>query len=244
MRRFFGWTHVFASKRVLLGLGGVGLFAAGLLAGMLTSGGIPALAATGSQHSTPAAKGAYCHTYLNALASDLHVTQAQLLAANKDALQKTIDQMAADGKLTAAQKSKLEQRLNALGSNPCALLAVRPRAGGPGAGARGALGPLGQAARQQIEQAVAGALKISTATLQADLAAGQTIPQIAQAQHVDISAVNSAYLNAAKAALASAVSSGALTQDQSNAAYSMLQQAVANGHYPLLQGRGLAPKAP
>lgn len=244
MRRLFGWMHVFANKRVLLGLGGVGLFAAGLLAGMLTSGGIPAFAATGSQQSTPPAKGAYCQTYLNTLANDLHVTQAQLLAANKDALQKTIDQMAADGKITAAQKTKLEQRLDKLSSNPCALLAARPKAGGPGAGAHGAFGPLGQAARQQLEQAVAGALKISTSTLEADLAAGQTILQIAQAQHVDISAVNSAYLNAAKAALASAVSSGALAQAQSDAAYSMLQKAVASGHYPLLEGRGHAPKAP
>ena len=242
MQRFLGWTHVFANKRVLLGLGGVGLFAAGLLAGILAGSSIPAFAATGSQQSTPAAKGAYCQTYLNALASDLHVTQDQLLAANKDALQKTIDQMAADGKITAAQKAKLEQRLDTLSSNPCALLAARPKAGG--AGAHGAFGPLGQAARQQVEQAAAGALKISTATLEADLAAGQTIAQIAQAQHVDISAVNSAYLNAAKAALASAVSGGALTQAQSDAAYSRLQQVVASGHYPLLDGRGHAPKRP
>jgi hypothetical protein len=239
MRRLFGWTRVLAQKRVLLGLGGVGLFAVGLLAGMLTSGGIPALAATGGPNSTGTAAGTYCQTYLNTLASDLHVTQAQLQAANKDALQKMIDQMAADGRITAAQKSRLEQRLNALSRRPCAALAAGWKRGGPGG-----LGPLGQAARQQIEQAVASALKLSPATLEADLAAGQTIPQIAQTQHVDLSAVNSAYLNAAKAALARAVSSGALTQDQSNAAAARLQQAVTSGHYPLLERQGGASAAP
>jgi hypothetical protein len=244
MRRFFGWTRVLAQKRVLLGLGGVGLFAVGLLAGMLTSGGIPAFAATSGPNTSTAGPSTYCQTYLNALASDLHVTPAQLQSANKDALQKTIDQMAADGKLTAAQKAKLEQRLNALSAHPCAALAARFKRGG--AGARGALGPLGQAAHQQIEQAVTGALKMSTATLGADLAAGQTIPQIAQAQHVDLSTVNNAYLTAAKAALASAVGSGTLTQDQSNAAYAKLQQAVANGRYPPLErqsGPSIAPQA-
>src|SRR5215813_11454165 len=148
MRRLFGWTRVLAQKRVRLGLGGVGLFAVGLLAGMLTSGGIPAFAATGGPNPTSTAAGTYCQTYLNTLARDLHVTQAQLQAANKDALQTMIDQMAADGRITAAQQSRLEQRLNALSRRPCAALAAGWKRGG--LGGPGGLGPLGQAARQQI----------------------------------------------------------------------------------------------
>src|SRR6185437_15709071 len=97
-----------------------------------------------------------------------------------------------------------------------------------------ALGP----ARSAIASAVAGALKISTSTLDSDLAVGQTIPQIAAAQKVNLSDVNTAYLNAVKSQLSSAVSAGTITQAQSDAAYSKVQQAVQSGNYPLLGMRG------
>jgi hypothetical protein len=102
-------------KRVLFGLAGGGIFAAGLLIGMMTNG-FSVFASSSSPANTTAssASGNYCQLYAQTLANDLHVTTAQLQQANQDALQKVIDQMYADGKITAAQKSKLEARLQQL----------------------------------------------------------------------------------------------------------------------------------
>src|SRR5215470_2928358 len=94
-------------KRVLFGLAGGGIFAAGLLIGML-SNGFSVFASSGSPSNTTstAANGNYCQLYAQTLAHDLHVSTTQLQQANQDALQKVIDQVFADGKITAAQKSK------------------------------------------------------------------------------------------------------------------------------------------
>lgn len=235
VRRFFG------HRRLLLGIGAGGIFLAGLLAGMIASGGIPAFAAGSPSGSSPSANGnsKYCQAYLSTLANELHVTQQQLAQDNQAAIEKTLDQMQADGTITAAQKAKIEQRLQNASQHPCALLGrgLKGRHGGPGGpgGPGGHLGTQLAGARQQIEAAVAPALKLSAETLDSDLAAGQTIAQIAKAQGVSLNAVNTAYLNAVQAALKTAVSNGALTQAQSTALYGKLQQAVTAGHYPLLE---------
>ena len=229
IRRFF------SRKRMLLGLGVGGVFVAGLLAGMIVSGGLPAFAAGSPSASSPSAgsNSKYCQTYLSTLASELHVTQQQLAQDNQAAIEKTLDQMQADGKITAAQKAKIEQHLQNASQHPCALLGRGLRAGHGGAGAH--FGTQLQGARQQIEAAVAGSLHLSAAMLESDLASGQTITQIAKAQGVSISAVDTAYQNAVQAALKTAVGNGTLTQAQSSALYAKVQQAVAAGHYPLLE---------
>ncbi len=232
LRRFF------SRKRVLFGIGAGGIFVAGLLAGMIASGGLPAFAAGPSSTGTPSASGdsKYCQTYLSTLASELHVTQQQLAQDDQAAIEKTLDQMQADGKITAAQKAKIEQELQNASQHPCALLGRGLRTGRGGRGGPGAhLGAQLQGARQQIEAAVAGSLNLSAATLESDLASGQTIAQIAKTQGASISAVNTAYENAVQAALKTAVSNGTLTQAQSSALYAKIQQAVAAGHYPLLE---------
>ncbi len=89
--------------------------------------------------------------------------------------------------------------------------------------------------RSGVEQAVAQVLGLSAATLEADLSAGQTLVQIAQAQHVAVDDLNAAYLNAVKAGLAEAVKNGQVTQTQADNMYSIQQQVVASGHYPLLE---------
>ena len=227
-------------KRALFGLAGGGIFAAGLLIGMMTNG-FSVFASSSSPPNTTAsfASGNYCQLYAQTLANDLHVTTAQLQQANRDALQKVIDQMSADGKITAAQKSKLEANLQKLSQRSCAFVG---RFAGRGAGARYVQALAG--ARTQIESAVAKALNnMPVTTLDADLASGQTISQIASAQHVSISTVSTAYLSAVKSALASSVSSHTITQTQSDALYAKVQQAVASGHYPLLE-RGKTKAAP
>lgn len=224
-------------KRILFALGGAGIFVVGLLAGMITTGGFPAFAQSANSGASTASKGDYCALYIQTLASDLKVSQSQLSAANQDAAKKVIAQMYADGKITADQKNRLEGRLGKLSGHPCAFVKQ-------GFAHRGEVAAALKGARQQIETAVAGALNLPVATLESDLAAGQTIPQIAQAQKVDINTVNTAYLNAVKSQLAQAVSSGALTQAQSDTFYSRIQQAATAGHYPLLERHGKASTAP
>lgn len=238
LRRLFG------HKRLLLGIGAGGIFVAGLLAGMIASGGLPVFAAGSPGASTPSTSGngKYCQTYLSSLASELHITQQQLAQDNQTAIEKALDQMQADGKITAAQKARIEQRLQDDAQHPCALLARGLKAGRGGPG--GHFGPQLAGARQQIEAAVAPTLKLSVATLDSDLAAGQTIAQIAQAQGVSLSAVNTAYENAVQAALKTAVGNGTLTQAQSTALYAKVQQAVAAGHYPLLERPARGPHSP
>ena len=237
LRRLFG------HKRVLLGIGAGGIFVVGMLAGMIASGGLPAFAAGSPSASSPSTSGnsKYCQTYLSTLASELHITQQQLAQDNQAAIEKALDQMQADGTITAAQKTRIEQQLQNASQHPCALLGIgrglKGGHGGPGGpgGHGGQLGPQLQGARQQIEAAVAPTLKLSATTLDSDLNAGQTIAQIAKTQGVSLAAVNTAYETAVQTALKTAVSNGTLTQTQANALLSRVQQAVAAGHYPLLE---------
>jgi ribosome recycling factor len=220
-------------KNVLLGVAGGALLVVGVLAGMIFGDNIRALAAGAGNPAAKATQGdraSYCQLYIQTLASDLGVTTDKLKSANQDAAQKVIDQLAKDGKITTDQKNQMTQALQKHASNPCAFVNVAAAHKGLTHDFRQGLAP----ARAAVESAVAGALKISTNTLESDLAAGQTIPQIAAAQKVSLSDVNTAYLNAVKSQLSSAVGSGAITQDQSNAIYSRVQQAVQNGRYPLL----------
>ncbi|MGZ3601469.1 MAG: hypothetical protein ACXWQ5_17660 [Ktedonobacterales bacterium] len=228
-------------KRIAFGLAGSGIFLAGLLAGMIFSGALPVFASN-SKADTPRAStptsgaNAYCQLYEQQLAKDLGVTTAKLEQANQDAAQKTIDKMYADGKITAYEKSQLEQKLQQLKSNPCQALSKGKLA--TGSAAQGGLSSLASSARPALEKAVADKLGITSTTLQANLAAGQTIPQIAQAHHVTIADVNAAYLAQVQAMLAQAVSGGFITQDQSTMAYQAIQRSVTNGHYPLLEQKG------
>lgn len=226
-------------RRIIFGLAGGGIFVAGLLAGMIFSGALPVFASSNnaSTHHTSSAKAdsnAYCQLYEQQLAHDLGVTTDKLEQANQDAAQKTIDKMYADGKLTAYEKSQLEQHLQQLKSNPCQALSKAGAGTGSATTTNGGLNGLAANFRPALETAVAGKLGITTTTLDADLAAGQTVPQIAKARNVDISGVNAAYLAQVQTALSQAVSGGFITQAQSDMAYQAIQRSVDNGHYPLL----------
>jgi hypothetical protein len=230
-------------RRMTLGLAIGGVFVAGLVLGGMMSGILPALAASQNQspQHTSAAKTttkadiqAYCQLYEQTLAKNLNVPESQLEQANAQAVQAVIDQMFKDGKITAAQKTRLEQAAAQIKSSPCTQL------GALGNLARQHSNGLGQleGAHQAVVQSVASALHLSADTLTADLAKGQTISQIASAQHVSIDSVNSAYLGAVQTQLKQVVSSGMLSQAQSDMLYSKLQQAVQSGHYPLLERDG------
>lgn len=82
----------------------------------------------------------------------------------------------------------------------------------------------------------AKALGISPATLQADIQAGETVPQLAQAQHVPLSTVNAAYLQGVKQANQMAVQGGGVTQAQADQQYQQEVQNVQQGIYDILSG--------
>ncbi len=228
-------------RRVLVGVGAVALLLVGAAVGFVAAGPLRAASAapgasTGGSATPSASNSAYCTLYLQTLEKDLGVSQSKLVSANQDAVTKVINKLYADGKITAAQKTKALNDLKNNASNPCAALAFT-HVGGPGAhGGPGA--GLGASARTAIETAVAKALNISTTTLESDLQAGQTISQIATAQKVNINTVNTAYLNAVQAQLNAAVKAGDITQTQANNVYTAVKNAVANGDYPLLDHGG------
>lgn len=94
------------------------------------------------------------------------------------------------------------------------------------------------ALQTQALQAVAQALGLPVATVQVDLQQGQSVSTIAQAQHVALSAVNTAYLTALHTWTAQAVRAGDLSQQQADHLLSLQQQAVEQGVYVFL---GIAP---
>lgn len=224
-----------------MGVGGAALLVVGLVIGVLVGPGLQALAAgrQATQNAraaqATAAKGDYCALYEQTVESDLNVSQSQLESANKDALQKVINQLYADGKITQAQKAKAEQELNEYATNPCAALNKLMEQHQQGQGQ----GPAAVAtARASLVNAVAKALNLTPAALQSDLASGKTVAQLTAAQHAQKSAVDAAYLGAIQALLKQAVSGGVMSQAQSDMGYSYIQQLVAQGHYPLLDKTG------
>ena len=196
----------------------------------LAAGDPPGATATATPNATQAAHAEYCKLYENTLAKNLGVSTAKLESANKDALQTVLNQMAADGRITASQKADLQSKLQQFSANPCAFVAQQ-------GGWHGKNSQALATSREAVAAAVAAKLNISATTLNSDLAAGQSIPQIAQAQKVPLTDVNTAYLAAVKAQLNQLVSSGKLTQDQSNQFYQRVQQAMQQGHYPLLEAK-------
>jgi hypothetical protein len=147
-------------------------------------------------------------------------------------LQAVISKMYADGKITQAQEAQAQQELKQYASNPCA--AIQAAATAKGAANTSGHSQAISAARATIATAVAGALHTSSASLQSELSAGKTVAQITTEKGASKSAVDAAYLSAVQSQLAKAVSDGALTQSQSDMAYSFIQQSVSSGHYPLL----------
>lgn len=230
-------------KRILVAVGGAALLALGLVVGIIVGPSLQALAA-GKQPAQPSAakvtKGDYCALYVQTVANDLGKSQSQLASANKDALQKVINQMYADGAITQKQKAQAEQSLAQYAADPCAALkqAAAQRQSGQGTQSQALT-----TARTTLETATAKALGISQATLQSDLASGKTVAQLIKTQNVQKSAVDSAYLGAVQGLLKQAVASGDMTQTQSDMASTYIQAAVAQGQYPLLDaksGAGMA----
>jgi hypothetical protein len=231
-------------NRWMMGLAGAGVLLAGMLIGALVSGGLPAWASAHSPRPVVAATpapGDYCQVYENTVVSNLrqsnpNLTAAQLEAANEAGLKAVIAQMYADHKINQAQETQLLAKAQSLSSNPCA--ALQQMAQQAAAKANQVRGELA-GAQAALVAAVAPKLGLSTTQLQADLKGGQTVSQLIAAQHANGGAVGDAYLGALQTQLAGAVKAGTITQQQSDAIYAKIKQAVAAGHYPGLDGGGM-----
>ncbi|MHB8599427.1 MAG: hypothetical protein ACYDER_21775 [Ktedonobacteraceae bacterium] len=206
------------NKNIFFVIGGVALLAIGLLVGAFFAGPLIASAASGSNQaaSTTAATtgtNAYCTAYQQNLANELHIPVSTLQQDQKTAIDDTINQMVKDGKLTQTQATTLEARVNA--HQACS----------------GKANPVGHFVtgqflkkyRGDIENSVASGLHLTTAQLTTQLQSGKSLSQVATAQHVSATQLQTIVTNAVQSALNKAVSNKDLTQAQANTFAQMMK---------------------
>jgi hypothetical protein len=116
-----------------------------------------------------------CNDFISHLSNDLHKTSDQVNAAVQQAIGQTLADQVTKGQLTQTQANTLKQRLAS--QPPCTAAA------GLGQKPKPAAVPAIGAYRTQLLAAAAAALNISAAQLQADLAKGMSLSQIAAAQN-------------------------------------------------------------
>ena len=162
--------------------------------------------ATPTTPTTPTSTNPYCELYLKDLANRLHVSVATLqqyqLAAHEDVLA----QMVRDGKITQNQANAIKQRL-----------ASHPECSGNGKAAQLALTRFFlQKYMPDLTTQVAQGLHLSADQLQAQLKAGKSLDDIAAAQNISSSQLQTIVTNALQTTLNKAVAAGDLTQQQAN----------------------------
>jgi hypothetical protein len=150
-------------------------WAAGFTVGMRPASHSQPAANTVSSLDQAASASTVCSGFISHLASDLGKSQSQVNAAVRKAIGETLADEVKDKQITQAQADAIKQRL--AGQPPCSLAAGLGKKPRPVAGA-----PTG-AYMQQLLAAAASALNITPAKLQADLASGSSLSQIASAQN-------------------------------------------------------------
>lgn len=118
-----------------------------------------------------------------------------------------------------------------------------PGMGGPGMGGRGMMGGYGQTGQsgpmhEYMEAAMAEALGMDQEDLEAELDAGKTMWQVAEAKGFTLEQFQTLMLDARKAALAKMVEEGVITQAQADFMLSRMQSGFGGG---MGGGRGGCP---
>ena len=225
-------------KKILWIVGGSALLVAAIVFGAFFAGPLLASAHTG-QSNTPAAgtptsttTNPYCEQYLQDLANRLHVSVSTLQQDKLGAAEDVIAQMVKDGKLTQSQATAIENRLQS--HQACT-------GKGNGLFGRGVVLSSLKQYLPSVENQVAQGLNLTASQLTTDLKNGQSLNQIATAQHVSSAQLHTIVLNAVQSAVNQAVKDGNLTQAQANAFMTALQQhpAILNS----LFNRHIHPKA-
>lgn len=223
-------------KTLVMGLAGAALLLVGLLGGVLIGGRLTAHASPSTQQpmrATGSGMTKYCQIYEQTLAGDLNTNTSALEQANIKAAGAALDAMAHDGQITATEAAQGKALLAQDGTQICTHLNQNAISGflqGDSLATQQYI-----LARSSLASAVAGALGISTATLNSDLASGKTVAALASTPAAQ-SKVSTAYLAATQHLLTQAVRGGIITSQQSQLIATMLQRSVHAGHYPLLDG--------
>jgi polyhydroxyalkanoate synthesis regulator phasin len=206
-------------KKILYIGGGSALLLLCILFGAFYAGPLLASArggqTTATDASTPTATNPYCQQYLADLAKRLGVSVSTLqqdkLASAKDVLA----QLVKDGKLTQNQANQIQQRLES--HQACS---------GKGRGLWGR-GVIMQSLKQylpSVASQVAQGLHMTAAQLMSQLQSGKSLSDIATAQGVSSTQLQTLVTNAIQSAVNKAVSDGNLTQQQATNIMQMLQK--------------------
>jgi hypothetical protein len=155
---------------------------------------------------------AQCTAFMKHFAVEIGKTQAQITAAFQKAIADTLADEVKSGQITQAQADTIKAKLAS--QTPCTLPTVRA----PG-GNKTAIG----AYMQQYLAASASALGITQAQLTADLKSGQSLSQVAAAQHVSEADFRTKLVASLKPALVQAVTDKKITSAQEQTIISRLQ---------------------
>ena len=168
-----------------------------------------------------------CANFMKHFAVEIGKTQAEINSAFQKAIADTLADEVKSGEITQAQADAIKAKLAK--QTPCQL---------PGSfkgGDKGALAGI----MQQYLAAAAAALGISQTQLMTDLKSGQSLSQIAAAQHVSEADFRTKLIANLKPALDKAVSDKKLTADQEQKIIQRLQ----TGELPLWNAKTARPKA-
>ncbi len=169
-----------------------------------------------------------CSTFMQHFAVDIGKSQAQINAAFQKAIAETLADEVKSGQITQAQADAIKQKLAK--QTPCAL----PSHMGGHHGNKGQFG----AYMQQYITASAAALGITEAQLKTDLANGQSLSQVAAAQHVSEADFRTRLIANLKPALDQAVTDKKLTAQQET----LILQQLQTGEVPLWNAPTHKPK--
>jgi polyhydroxyalkanoate synthesis regulator phasin len=219
-------------KKILLIGGGSALLLLCILFGAFFAGPLLASARggqnTATAASTPAATNPYCQQYLQDLANRLHVSVSTLQQDKLASAEDVLAQLVKDGKLTQNQANQIKQRLES--HKACS---------GNGQGLWGRRVVM-QSLKQYlpgVAAQVAQGLHMNVNQLMSQLQSGKSLSEIATAQRVSSSQLQTIVTNAIQSVLNKAVSDGNLTQQQATNIIQMLQKNpgalnhLLNGHF-------------
>jgi polyhydroxyalkanoate synthesis regulator phasin len=183
---------------------------------------------TATAASTPTTTNPYCQQYLQDLAKRLGVSVSSLQQDKLASAEDVLAQLVKDGKLTQNQANQIKQRLES--HQACS---------GNGRGLWGR-GVTIQSLKQYLPSVatqVAQGLHLTTTQLMSQLQSGKSLSDIATAQGVSSSQLQTLVTNAIQSAVNKAVSDGNLTQQQATNIMQMLQKNpgalnhLFNGHF-------------
>ena len=195
------------------------------IAGLSTLGVLAAAPFAGATFAQPGTEqpqpGSVTERYLDHLAEALGIDRATLGTALDDSRDKLLDDLVAEGRITAeqAERAKSRARLQFVPALPMRQPLQRPSR----------LRPAGREASQELSRAMWDAmldrLGLTDEQLREGIRAGQTLEQLAAAQNATIEQLQAARHEAARTTVDQLVEAGAITAEQGTSLLERLTQA-------------------